>query len=357
MNEQEALARMVAPGQHRPGKWRGGVIQIHVTRACDKACFNCTQGSELAGRTHFMPVDMFEQAVKSLEGYAGVVGVFGGNPALHPLFEDLCDVLIRHVPREQRGLWCNHPIHPAKARKMRETFDPAVSNLNCHLDESAYRMFKEGWPECSPFGMDKDSRHSPVFVAMRDVLKFECDRCDGCGWHEGGAALRTHCGKCDGKGWVYDEALAWDLISRCDINQHWSAMLGMFRGQLRAWFCEVAGAQSILHQDEPDYPDTGSPIVPNPVTPWWQRGMWVFAPQVRKHCHECGVPLRGEGTLAQADAGLAVSVDNPELKEQCSETHASVFRPKRKHRRVELVTVPEQLGHHPRDLFTSYVER
>jgi hypothetical protein len=274
-----------------------------------------------------MPVDMFERAVKSLKGYTGVVGVFGGNPALHPLFEDLCDVLIRHVPREQRGLWCNHPIHPAKARKMRETFDPAVSNLNCHLDESAYRMFKEDWPECSPFGMDKDSRHSPVFVAMRDIGLTEEQR--------------------------------WDLISRCDINQHWSAMLGMFRGELRAWFCEVAGAQSILHQDEPDYPDTGSPIVPNPVTPWWQRDMWVFAPQVRKHCHECGVPLRGEGVLAQAGGRTVdyTGLDPFPPHEQYSETHASVFRPKRKHRRVELVTVPEQLGHHPRDLFTSYVER
>ena len=336
MNEQEALARMVAPGQHRPGKWRGGVIQVHVTRACDKACFNCTQGSELAGRTHFMPVEMFEQAVKSLKGYTGVVGVFGGNPALHPLFEDLCDVLIRHVPREQRGLWCNHPIHPAKARKMRETFDPAVSNLNCHLDDSAYRMFKEGWPECSPFGMDKDSRHSPVFVAMKDIGLTEEQR--------------------------------WDLISRCDINQHWSAMIGMFRGELRAWFCEVAGAQSILHQDEPDYPDTGLDPTQafcerwqeQPDKLWWQLSMRHFKDQVRKHCHECGVPLRGEGVLAQAREDLdanALAMVDPNPKEQCSETHAAVFRPKRKHRRVELVTVPEQLGRHPRDLFTSYVER
>ena len=85
-----------------------------------------------------------------------------------------------------------------------------------------------------------------------------------------------------------------------------------------------------------------------------------FADQVRKHCHECGVPLRGEGALAQAREDLdanALAIVDPNPKEQYSETHASVFRPKRKHRRVELVTVPEQLGRHPRDLFTSYVER
>lgn len=28
----------------------------------------------------------------------------------------------------------------------------------------------------------------------------ECEFCDGCGWYEGGKALRTHCQKCDGTG-------------------------------------------------------------------------------------------------------------------------------------------------------------
>jgi hypothetical protein len=163
-------------------------------------------------------------------------------------------------------------------------------------------------------------------------------------------------------------------------------MIGMFRGELRAWFCEVAGAQSILHQDEPDYPDTGLDPTQafcerwqeQPDKLWWQLSMRHFKDQVRKHCHECGVPLRGEGTLAQADLTTGTSPNRPctcgadrtgpsaeahaddcpaNPKEQCSETHAAVFRPKRKHRRVELVTVPEQLGRHPRDLFTSYVER
>jgi hypothetical protein len=180
----------------------------------------------------------------------------------------------------------------------------------------------------------------------------------------------------------------YELISRCDINQHWSAMLGMFRGELRAWFCEIAGAQSILHQDEEDYPDTGlDPTIRyapslsrlgKETAAWWELSMDHYVNQVRKHCHECGVPLRGEGELAQADLTTSTSPNRPctcgadrtgpsaeahaddcpaNPKEQCSETHASVFRPKRKNRRVELVTIPEQLGHHPRDLFTSYVER
>ena len=59
-----------------------------------------------------------------------------------------------------------------------------------------------------------------------------------------------------------------------------------------------------------------------------------FRDQAKKHCHECGVPLRGHGSLSQDEvAGI----------EQLSETH-SRLRPKRVGRKVELVLLPEQLG-------------
>lgn len=300
MTETEALSIMVPPGQRRPTKWLEGVVQIHVTRACDKACFGCTQGSNLGGKTTFLSPAQFREAVLSLEGYFGVVGVFGGNPALSPHFADYCQTLRELVPFERRGLWCNHPA--GKGKLMRETFNPQFSNLNVHMDREAWDEFRRDWPEAHPFGLDRDSRHSPPWVAMRDVIA--------------------------------DEAERWQLISGCDINKYWSAMVGQFRGGLRAWFCEVAGAQSILHQDEPDYPDTGLPVAPG----WWRRPMADFAHQARKHCHDCGIPLRGRGELAQAadDAGT----------EQTSATHQGVFRPKRRGRRIELVTTRDQLRGH-----------
>jgi hypothetical protein len=314
MNETEAIGFMVAPGTRRPGKYRDGVIQIHVTRACDKSCFGCTQGSQLRGKLEFISLHHFEQAVISLKGYFGVVGVFGGNPALHPQFIDLCKILCEHIPYEQRGLWCNNPVTVEKARCMANTFNPNVSNLNVHLDLQAYKMFKKGWPQSIVVGLYKDSRHSPPFVAIKDVIQ--------------------------------DEEKRWELISDCDINKHWSAMIGVFRGQLRAWFCEVAGSQSILHQDEPDYPDTGMPVDPSQTGVivydgqlydyWWQLPMTAFAHEVRKHCHECGVPLRGYGELAQTSDEHAT--------EQTSATHQSVFLPKRTGRAVELVTVESQLS-------------
>lgn len=301
---------MVAPGMKRPGIWRNGVMQISIIRSCDKACFGCTQGSNLRGKPMAMTPDQFKTAVDSLEGYFGVVGIFGGNPASHPHFAEICEILRDSwVPFEQRGLWCNHP--KGKGAIMRETFNPAVSNLNLHLDQSAYEEFARDWPECEKVlkGHDTDSRHSPVYVAMKDVID--------------------------------DESKRWDLISKCDINRHWSAYIGTFRGELRAWFCEIAGAMSRIHQEDPNYPDTGIPVTPG----WWKKPMTEFAHQVRKHCHDCGIPLRGYGSLAV----------NGEF-EQVSKTHVDVYLPKIKGREVQLVGSIGEIDAHKLNKATDYIE-
>lgn len=307
MTEHDCMERMVAPPQIREGKPLGGVIQVWVTRACNLSCFGCTQGANLAGNPGMIAPEQFETAVITLRDYFGVVGMFGGNPCLHPQFPSLCSILRKHIPYARRGLWSNN-IH-GYGLICRQTFNPSVSNLNVHLDKEAWIEIKRDWPEARPFGLVEESRHSPPYVAMVDV--------------------------------VGDEEERWNLISRCDINRHWSALVGVFRGQLRAWFCEIAGAQSMLHQHEPDYPDTGLLVIQG----WWRRPMIVYAEQARKHCHECGVPLRGYGELSQAAEG----------KEQTSKTHEGIYHPKRLNRLVELVTDRCQLQ--SKDLrFTEYLQ-
>jgi len=303
MNEQEAISRMIAPGTRRLGKYREGVIQIWLTRACDKACFGCTQGSNLGGKPGMITLAQFESACKSLRGYFGVVGIFGGNPAVHPQFDDICNILCNYFPKEQRGLWCNNPLGHGKV--MASTFDPMVSNLNVHLDERAFNEFRRDWPESRPFGLTQDSRHSPPFVAMQDIIPNEYER--------------------------------WELISNCDINKHWSAMICVFRGELRAYFCEVAGAQAMLHQDDSTWPDLGiliSELGHGDSETWWRKPMEYFHEQVKYHCHRCGVPLRGYGELAQSTTG----------SEQTSEIHKDIYKPKKPNRRIELVMSRQQLG-------------
>lgn len=339
MDEITALSRMVAPGDTREGIWRKGVLQIWLTRNCDKACFGCTQNSQLRGAATRMTVYQFEQAVKSLRGYFGVVGIFGGNPATHKEFDKICDILRVYVPFEQRGLWCNNPM--GKGDIMAKTFNPAVSNLNVHLDQAAYDEFARDWPACKPFlkGLDSDSRHGPPYVAMQDL-----------------DVLPRSLFKDDDElaGAVTDQAVEnneenrWTLISRCDINKYWSSMICVVRGELRAFFCEIAAAQAILHQDNPDWNGTGAPMpdLGLPVVPgWWKQPMADFAAQARTLCHSCGIPLKGFGALATTGP-----------TEQVSKTHASVFKPKRVDRPVELVQLSSQLGEGHLPKSTDYIE-
>jgi len=323
MKESEALAKMYSPQDRRPGKQWGGVMQIIVTSSCNLACFNCTQGSNLKTPKWVMTPEQFEDACISLKDYFGTIGVFGGCPTTSKHFADYCKILQKHFPKNQCGLWANNLFgHGAICRK---TFNPKRSNLNVHLDHKAYQEFARDWPESRPFGLHEDSRHSPVFVAMKDVIE--------------------------------DEEERWELISNCDINKHWSAMIGVFRDELRGWFCEIAGAQSMLHQHEPDYPDTGIPIVERNWLGasgdyvdeikynWWQQPMKEFAHQVRKHCHECSVPLRGHGELAQSETG----------REQVSKTHADIYKPKKKDRLVQLVEWRDELEEKPDKKVTVYL--
>lgn len=287
--------RMVSPGQKRHGVPRGGVLQIHITRVCDLACFGCTQGSNLGGKPVLIPVDEFEKACQSLEGYWGIVGIFGGNPALHPKFETICEILCKYFPdKSQRGLWCNHPRGNGKI--MREVFDPAHSNLNVHMSQEAHDEFLRDWPELVNypsrfFGLHRESHHSPPFVAMLDV--------------------------------VPDAKKRWELISNCDINRHWSAMVCYVPGKgLRAFFCELAGGQAMLHSNNPNWPDTGLPAEPG----WWRKPMADFANQVEYNCHRCGIPLRRVGQLATQG-----------VYEEVSATHKDIYNPKTAGREVRIV--------------------
>lgn len=305
---ESVIASMVAPYQPRPVHL-GGVLQIWVTRACDKSCFGCTQGSNLGGKPTMITPEQYAEALESLRGYFGVVGMFGGNPAMHPQFDELCRILRESwVPLEQRGIWCNHPR--GKIKTIAETFYAPHSNLNVHMDEDAYREFAEGWPESRVWlkGMDADSRHSQVYVALQDVIP--------------------------------DEQQRWRLIQNCDINRFWSALVGVFRGELRAWFCEIAAAQAMLHQNDPDYPDTGLPVTPG----WWRQPIQAYSEQIRYHCHRCGVPLRGRGELATTGT-----------KEQVSQTHLDIYKPKIKGREVEVVTELQQVEPGALPIMTDYI--
>ncbi len=233
-----------------------------------------------------------------------------------------------------------------KGKKMREVFNPHVSNINTHLDRAAAAEFRRDWPEAMLVGQRDDSRHSPVYVAMKDLNKLPVFD-----------ASHRLVGEMENT-----EANRHTVIADCDINRHWSSLVGIFRDQVRGWFCEIAASQAIMHQHEEDYPDTGLAIGSDGLThyvwtepgggirsetiPWWQFPMSAFVDQVQKHCHECSVPLRGYGELAQGATGT----------EQVSATHATIYKPKVKGRAVEVVTELHQINPGRIERMTAYLQ-
>jgi hypothetical protein len=68
------------------------LIRILVTQNCPKSCSNCQDLAPYAPKDHFMGLDRFAQSVDSLRKWmrpGRVLGVAGGEPTLHPEFEEL----------------------------------------------------------------------------------------------------------------------------------------------------------------------------------------------------------------------------------------------------------------------------
>ncbi len=160
------------------------------------------------------------------------------------------------------------------------------------MDQQAYDEFARDWPECKhrlKGSLDEDALHSPPFTkALIDHYPNEDDR--------------------------------WEKIRGCDINRNWSAMIGVVRGELRGFFCEIAGAQAMLHANDPEWPDLGVAVTPG----WWRQGAETYAEQVKWHCHRCGIPMREDPVLA-----IGASPTR-----NAGPTHAAIYRPKTKNRPV-----------------------
>jgi hypothetical protein len=288
--------RLRIPSDKRDTSYLAGVMQIQITNVCNLTCPNCSQGCNLHYHPRSMTLQQFEQSIISVKDYYGVIGIYGGCPTLHHQFPEICEILTSYIPFEKRGLFTN--ALSGHGKLCAKVFNPKFSNLNIHTDMIAYEEFKKDWPEAL-FNVKgfNPSRHTPSWVAMQDMEDM------------------THN----------------DMVNEildCDINRYWSAFIGLFRGEIRAWFCEIAGAQARLHEDDPNYPDTGLPVTEG----WWQLPYERFEPQMQKHCFSCGIPLRGQGEL-----------DNGPI-EYVSKTHLPIYKVKNKDKIVKIITRRSQLG-------------
>lgn len=171
-------------------------IQIEITNACTCECSNCTR---LVGHSppFMMTMEQFRAAVNSLVDFPKMVGVMGGEPLIHPQFEEMCHYLRSRIPRERCGLWSTLP-------KGKEHLAPIVAETfgNVLLNDHTYgELF-----------------HSPILVSPRDL--------------------------------GLDEFTMWYSIDHCWIQNSWSASIT----PSGAYFCEVAAALDHLFRGPGGWP-------------------------------------------------------------------------------------------------------
>lgn len=233
------------------------IIQIVITTACNiYKCSNCTQLLPFRHDYTHMSQDCFKQALDSLQGWQGVVALFGGNPCSHPQFPLFCSMLEEAVPdQSKRGLWSNDFL--GHARVVQNTFFPyGRFNLNVHRSQKAYNQMHIYTPgRIIEQSLTEPAWHSPILAYWKDM------------------------------GLTRDE---WeDAREHCDVNQKWSAALVERQGQPYAYFCEVAAALDGVRGV-----NNGIPATPG----WWRYPIGFFQGQIRQCCDQgCGIPLKLKG--------------------------------------------------------------
>jgi len=250
---------MIAPGV-KPSR----IIQIDITNRCDLRCSNCTRMLAHHQQRYDMSPEVFRQTCRVLNTALPhfVKGVFGGNPCLHPRFEDLCKIMMEEIPDQRaRGLWTNHLRDKGWAAQA--AFWPsAYFNLNAHTVPEAAQEFDRWLPgKMIPESRTQRAWHSPTLVAMSDFV--------------GTADLPS-------------EAALWAAVDQCDIDRNWSGIVIEHDGAPYLYACEVQGAFDLLYQENHGVPLTEASA---------QAGIDLFRHQYARWCPGCGIPMRLPGHL------------------------------------------------------------
>ena len=164
-------------------------IQIDITNKCTLKCGNCTRYCTLVKDKYFMPLEDVKRAIDSTLGYTSFTGIMGGEPLLHPDFDEICRYARSKRDPHQLGLWTTLPKgYEHHAKRITETFYHVY--VNDHSRPDIY--------------------HWPSLVGVQEV--------------------------------VPDKNKMWCMINDCWVQHSWCASINP-RG---AWFCEVAGNMAML---------------------------------------------------------------------------------------------------------------
>lgn len=248
------------------------IVMIDITNACHHACSNCTRFCGQHPKPFFMDVDFFKKAVDSMEGFPGIVGIIGGEPSLHPHFEEMMDYYASRVPEPRPKAFLGIPTSSFKDYgRMVRYMRGRKRGLFSALGPGYYKNF-EKIQDIFPYQSLNDhqsvSMHQAILVTRKELG-------------------------------IPDETW-FELRDKCWIQNIWSATITP-KG---AFFCEIAASMDMLFNGP-----GGWPVEPG----WWKRTPADFGEQLN-WCESCSVALTVPANNANDDTDIVSPVMYERLK-------------------------------------------
>jgi glycosyltransferase involved in cell wall biosynthesis len=253
------------------------IVQIDISTKCHLACSNCTRLIPHQTQRSDMPVETFERAVRSMEGWNApnkLIGVIAGEPTLHGNFE--------RISRRFAELWggentnnAKFPIKDFNDFATQRLFDRSNGRgLWTSLGNGFYRHYETIMEVYSHFNTNTHEtagQHQALLITRKDYT---------------GAT-----GMSDAE-WEYNRDNCW-------VQKLWSATIN----DKGAYFCEVAGAIDRLYFD-------GKHAWPVEHG-WWQRTPSDFKDQLEL-CNYCALAQPGPSQLDLLDRDI-ISAEHKQI--------------------------------------------
>ncbi|MBK1660245.1 hypothetical protein CKO45_18595 [Paracraurococcus ruber] len=256
------------------------IVQIDISTKCHLKCSNCTRLIAHQPKREDMPLETFERAVRSMEGWDGenrVIGIIAGEPTLHHDFE--------RISRRFAELWGGpltgngrRPVADFNDLATERLFDRSTGRgLWTSLGAGFYRHYEtimEVYGHWNTNTHESGGRHQALLITREDYI------------------ARTGISQ---EQWEKNRDDCW-------VQRMWSAAIN----DKGAYFCEVAAAIDRLYFD-------GAHAWPVEQG-WWQRTPADFKQQLDL-CNYCALAQPGPSQLDTLDRDV-ISPQSRKLLQQ-----------------------------------------
>jgi organic radical activating enzyme len=223
--------------------YKAWFCHIEVTNFCEKMCIYCSRWTRHLrdDQYYFSSLDEIEKALqtlipkkKSAHPWPNRIGIQGGEPTLHPEFEQICELLLKYDVKARYGLWT---YGGSKFQAYKPLIDKTFGML-AYNEHNKHQV--------------NVCKHQPATVSIQEAIP--------------------------------NKELRDKLIDQCFVQLNWCPTIS----QGKAYFCEVAYGIDRLFEI-----DAGWSLDYD----WFMKEPGQFKDQVDSYCYMCGMPVPMERQL------------------------------------------------------------